>query len=61
MCCEREPREVAARRSVDCDCAPSFRRFYSTQEERKRLESYGEELRNELAGVEERLNELDQK
>lgn len=55
MCCECEPRKP---RGCTCGCGPSFRRFYSSKEERERLESYQDELKKELAGVEERLTEL---
>jgi len=63
MCCECEPGVGAGAmaRSSACGCGPSFRRFYSTEEEQRRLEAYREELQQELAGVEERLSELKQK
>lgn len=38
-----------------CGCVPPFRRYYSSEEERERLESYREQLKKELAGVEERI------
>jgi hypothetical protein len=41
-----------------CGCGPSFRRFFSWDEEKERLESYRDQLQKELAGVEERLKEL---
>jgi len=41
-----------------CGCLPSFRRFFSAKEEAECLETYRSELKKELAGVEERLNEL---
>lgn len=60
MCCECEPRSVGGRvgSACGCGCGPSFRRFYSSAEERGRLESYKGELKKELEGVEERLCEL---
>ena len=60
MCCECEPRRprVSAGCTCGCGCGPSFRRFYSSQEERERLERYKDELKKELEGVEERLGEL---
>jgi len=60
MCCEREPRGVrgGVGSACGCGCGPSFRRFYSSKEERERLESYRDELKKELEGVEERLIEL---
>jgi len=41
-----------------CGCGPSFRRFFSSKEEQECLEAYSDELRKELAGVEERIKEL---
>lgn len=41
-----------------CGCGPSFRRFFSSKEEQECLEAYSDELRKELAGVEERIEEL---
>jgi len=42
-----------------CGCGPGFRRFFSSQEERERLENYREQLKKELAGVEERIKECE--
>jgi len=41
-----------------CGCGPSFRRFFSSKEELECLETYMGQLKKELAGVEERINEL---
>ena len=41
-----------------CGCGPSFRRFLSSKEEQEGLETYKDELKKELAGVEERIKEL---
>ena len=41
-----------------CGCGPSFRRFFSSKEEQECLEAYRDELRKELAGVEEHIEEL---
>ncbi|MFQ6110477.1 MAG: hypothetical protein ACE5LX_00455 [Nitrospinota bacterium] len=41
-----------------CGCWGLPRRFISREEEREGLEGYREQLRKELAGVEERLKEL---
>ena len=57
MCCECEPRKPKGC-TCGCGCGPSFRRFYSSEEEREQLESYKDELKKELAGVEELLTEL---
>ena len=41
-----------------CGCGGFFHRHYfSRQEEKERLEEYRDELKKELAGVEERLRE----
>lgn len=48
--------------SCGCCCSgPSFRRFFSTKEEEERLEDYRDQLKKELAGLEERLKELKEK
>jgi hypothetical protein len=41
-----------------CGCGPSFRRFFSSKEELECLENYGDQLKKELAGVEEHIKEL---
>lgn len=38
-----------------CGCGPGFRRFVSPQEEREWLESYRDQLKKELAGVEDHI------
>ena len=63
MCCKGD--------SGDCGCLSTrpgkrrsdllVRRFFSVEERRQSLGSYREELRRELAGVGERLNEAPQK
>lgn len=40
-----------------CGCSPGFRRFFSAEEERECLENYRDQLKKELAGVEERIKE----
>jgi hypothetical protein len=50
--------EVSGFVPCDCGCTPPLRRYYSSEEERERLESYREQLKKELAGVEERIGEL---
>ena len=40
-----------------CGCGPSFRRFFSSEEKRECLENYRDQLKKELAGVEERISE----
>lgn len=63
MCCESSEyqRGFISRRyafGCSCDCGPSFRRFMSAEEERERIEEYKEQLKKELAAVEEHLKEL---
>ena len=41
-----------------CEWSPLFRRFFSTKEEQERLETYRNQLKKELAGIEERIKEL---
>ena len=41
-----------------CGCGPSGRRFLSSKEVVERLENYKDQITKELAGIEERLNEL---
>lgn len=41
-----------------CGCGTFFRRFISAKEEQERLEEYRDQLKKELAGVEERIQEL---
>jgi hypothetical protein len=45
--------------SCGCGCGPYFRRFYSSEEQRERMESYRDQLKKELAGVEERIGDLE--
>jgi hypothetical protein len=60
MCCEiREiPMESG---SGMCNCNGSFRRFMTKNEMKECLEKYEKQLKNELAGVEERIRELKSK
>ncbi len=41
-----------------CGCGVLFRRFISAKEEQERLENYRDQLKKELAGLEERIQEL---
>ncbi len=41
-----------------CGCGSSFRRFFSSKEEKECLETHRDQLKKELAGVEERIKEL---
>ncbi|MBU1741734.1 MAG: hypothetical protein KKC37_09325 [Proteobacteria bacterium] len=51
----------APRQMTGCGCAGRglIRRFYSKAEQQERLETYAEKLRQELAGVRERIDELE--
>ena len=40
-----------------CGCGHSFRRFYSSEEELESLETYRDELKKELAAVEEEIKQ----
>jgi hypothetical protein len=44
-----------------CGCGPPFRRFFSSTEERECLEACRDQLKKELAGVEERIKEFKDK
>ena len=50
--------ECSCEPSMDCHVQPYGRRFLTKDEKIKRLESYVEELKKELAAVEEQIKEL---
>jgi len=55
----RVPRFVGvAGCTCGCGCGSSVRHFFSSEEEKKCLETYRDELNKELKGVEECLSEL---
>jgi hypothetical protein len=41
-----------------CGCGPTFRRYFSSKEELECLEAHEDQLKKELAGVEERIKAL---
>lgn len=41
-----------------CGCGPFFRRFITAKEKEERLGEYKEQLKKELEGLEERIQEL---
>ena len=41
-----------------CECGPSFRTFLTTEEKLEHLKNYEKQLDKELAGVQERIGEL---
>ncbi len=42
-----------------CGCGHGFRRFFTAEERRESLENYKEQLKKELAGLEERIEECE--
>ncbi len=60
MCDSRRGRRGFGAWGSDCGCGCGvlFRRFISAKEKQERLEDYKEELKKELAGIEERIQEL---
>jgi len=62
MCCQTGTENKtghAAGGGCGCGCGGhSFRRFFTMKEEQERLESYREQLQQELAAVEERIKEI---
>ena len=44
--------------SCDCGCETFNRRFFSAKEEQEKLGKYSEQLKHELAGVEERIRKI---
>lgn len=59
MCCETNiPRFQNPVSVCGCGCAGMSRRFLSAQEEKVKLEEYQDQLKKELAGVQESINKL---
>jgi len=58
MCCE--PKVARISRASGCCCGPGHmtRRFVSSKEEAEKLEQYREQLEKEIAGIDERINDL---
>ncbi|MFC1508810.1 hypothetical protein ACFL60_03870 [Candidatus Omnitrophota bacterium] len=44
--------------SCGCGCGKFNRQFFSAKEEQEKLEQYSEQLKNELAGVDERIQKI---
>ena len=44
-----------------CGCGPSFRSIFSVKEDQERLEGYRDQLKKELAGVQECIKKLKNK
>ncbi len=59
-----QPREIPRSMGMSgctcgcCRCGSSFRRFFSSKEEQECLETYRDQLKKELDGVEERIQGL---
>ncbi|RJR46475.1 MAG: hypothetical protein C4567_02005 [Deltaproteobacteria bacterium] len=58
MCTPRVTQHPGPVCGCDCGCGLSFRKFFSAPEELECLENYREQLKKELAGVEEHLGKL---
>lgn len=43
-----------------CSCSPTFRRFLSKKEQKEMLEEYRDQLKKEIAGLEECITECEQ-
>ena len=58
MCCE--PKSAKASRFSDCCCGPGnlVRHFVSSGEEAENLQKYKQQLEKEIAGVDERIEDL---
>lgn len=60
MCQPRSEHRLSGMRACACGCCGSGhmgRRFFTAKEEEEWLENYRDQLKKELAGVEERLKE----
>jgi hypothetical protein len=59
MCCETNIQRPQNRQAMcGCGCTGLSRRFLSVEEERAKLEEYQDQLKKELAGVQESINQL---
>ena len=57
MCCETNiPQHQNRQAMCGCGCTGMSRRFLSAQEEKAKLEEYQDQLKKELAGVQECIN-----
>ena len=44
-----------------CECGPSFRHFRTIDEKKEMLEKYRDQLKQEIAGLEECIDEMEKK
>jgi hypothetical protein len=59
LCCETPTQRPHNRQDMcGCGCTGLSRRFLSPQEEKAKLEEYQDQLKKELAGVQECINQL---
>jgi len=60
MCQPKERQRTAGVRGCNCGCGcgPFPRRFITAKEKEERLEEYREQLKKELEGLEEHIQEL---
>jgi len=61
MCRPRAARVFVGMQGCGCGCVPLNRGFFSAKEEKECLEAYMDQLQKELAGVEERIEDLKKK
>ena len=61
MCKQGSARVYVGMLDCGCESGPAFRRYFSTKEEKDCLENYKDQLEKELAGVRERIEEIEKK
>jgi hypothetical protein len=58
MCHPKRHHQAIGHGPCHCGCSPFFRHFITSEEEKRRLEEYKEQLKKELQGVEECIQEF---
>ena len=58
MCHTGLTRMFADKQLCGCECGPAIRHYFSSKEEKECLEHYMDQLKKELSGVEERIEDL---
>ena len=61
MCCEQKSQLHHHQKSCDCGCNMFPRRFLSKKEQIAKMRKYVQSLKDELAGVETYIKELEKK